>query len=57
MEAEEKLKAFIGAIGVVGEIEALLYNTLVGHDVPPADARIISVDTAIKILTVFGGIR
>lgn len=55
LDAKEKLKEFIDAIGVIGEIEVLLYNTLVENGVPSADARIITVDTVVKMLTAFKG--
>ena len=56
MDAKEKLKEFIDAIGVIGEIEVLLYNTRVENGVPSADARIITVDTVVKMLTAFKGL-
>lgn len=57
MDSQEKLKEFLNAVGVIGEIEALLYLTLVDHDVPAPAAKEISVDTTIKMLGIFGGIR
>lgn len=55
MDAKEKLKEFIDVIGVIGEIEVLLYNTLVENGIPSADASTITVDTIIKMLIAFKG--